>query len=614
MISRTLLAIAATTSLTLVGCVNAVKVRQEMVYDVQSGAYNQAIPKVNDLYGCVQKGDLPSADAKDLVEADDVPPKNELLWRMERGAIDTQRGDTQGALQHLDRAAQLVIENRTASLTREVGTYIANDNAQAYAGYSFEHILVDYHRTIAAILAAQRAQKIMPPVTGEEPNLDMSVQAMNNIARGMTIEKIQYTKDTVPGLRYEDDPYARVIAACVYLATPVELRARDDQGFAFTQLAAACRAYKKMATTLGGASNLRYEVSGIPAVVQQLTILVGSDYDPKGLESLAQEVGITLDGSVKPLAKDQGLILVLNHADWVTPIDVLSMNFVVGVLAAPDVSEDEKLRGVTVTAVGAFAAGNAGLGAASCWAKGPGSEVAQGWTDVAAVIGAVGQVLGQINPGTWIGFEMPVHRGDNAIPAPGSAIIGGKDVKLQVVDDIDAFSRSTLKDLQPGILAKTLGRVVAKHIAAIAAEKAAEAAAGDDNNKKIIAALLGTSSHALASASESADTRHWGLLPNRVEAALAIVPAGEQSVSIQTTAGTQELGTVKVPAGRLVIVPARTFPAPMPCPYPNGVAPYAKQPEAGTTAGAIPEAGVAPAPATPAPAAPGTPAAPPAAH
>ncbi len=604
MISRTLLMVAAGATLALTGCKNAVAVRQEMVYDVQIGAYDRAIPKVNDLYDCVQAGELASPGDKQPAQADDIDGKNELLWRMERGSIDTVRGNTAGAKQQLDRAAGLVVERRTASLTREIGTYLSNDTAQEYAGNGFEHVLVDYHRVIAEVMSAQRIQGIMAKI-GEEPgDLDTTVQAMNNVARGMTIEKIQFNKDNAPDLRYFDDPYARFIAAAVVLATPPNLRATDDMGFAWTMLSSACKAYAKQGTVLGGASDMRYEVPKIPLPVLRLTMMVGSAFDPEGLGMLLKDLGIAAEADsfkMPPLGKDKGVVLVLNHADWITPTDKLEINLTAGVWAGPTVSEAERLRGVTATAVYA--------GWTTAWAKGPGSEKATGWTAALAGAGEVARLFGKLESGTWIGFEMPTHRNDTPIPPPGVAVFGTEEQSLTVASDFDAYARSTLKDLQPGVLTKTMARVLTKHIAAAVAGAALKEATKDQGvGGQLLGIFGGLAAHAVASASESADTRHWGLLPDRVEASLAVVPAGKLRVAIRQANGSKELGDINVPAGRLVIVPCRTFPNPMPNPYPAGspeatgavvpmaVTPAATEPAVSPEPKTSPEPGLSPEP------------------
>jgi len=358
---------------------------------------------------------------------------------------------------------------------------------------------------------------------------------------------------------------------------------------------------------LGGGEGFRYEVNGVPATALRLAKVIGSIYDPEGLAQLLNELGIKADDPVlgAPLGKDQGMVLVLNHADWITPTDELQIDLKIGVPWVPSVSEAEKARGVTVTGFMTY-------GATTFYAKGPNSEMVERWGGAIAVTGDLLQIFNVADPGTWIGFELPWHRSDAAIPAPGEARVGSIAAPLTVVADIDALARATLKDRMNSIMAKTMARVAYKHLPVIIGQKGIEAAAQaeTDQNKKLAmmvsAKISGTSSHALASASEQADTRYWATLCDRVEASLVTVPAGEHPVSISTASGSVDLGTVKVPAGRLVIVPARTFPNPVKNPYPadspeatgavTSATPAPTEPAASPQPGVSPEPGLSPEP------------------
>ena len=564
--TRTLLTLAALGTVVLAGCKNPVDIRQQIVYDVQSANYALAVPKVNDLYDCALTGDLAAPGDAKLVDKDDIDEKEELLWRMERGAIDLLRTDPPSALRHLDRASQLVVERRTESLTRAVGTYLANDTASEYAGNGYEHVQVDFQRALANVLAAQQQQGIMAKTGAETAELDTAVQAMNNIARGMVLEKIQFNQDNAPDLRYFDAPFARIFAAAVYLATPLDQRSRDDEGFAMAQVTKALKAYVEQKKVLGGDGSFRYEVDGIPPAVLRLAALIGRSYDAEGFNTLLGQVGIAANDPRlgAPLAKDQGLVLLLNQADWITPTDVLTIDLKVNVPYVPSISEAERARGVTVTGFMTF-------GGTTFYAKGPNSRAAESWGGAIATLGEVAKFFGVAAPGTWIGFEMPTHRADEAVAAPAELVVDETAQPAAVITDLDAYARATLKDRQPSVLAKTLTRVFAKHIAAeIAATAAREATKGKSAGEQVFGLLLGIGAHAAASASESADTRHWALLCDRIEASLATVTAGKHQISVRSPAGSVQVGEITVPAGRLVIVPTRTFPHPVPSPYPAG--------------------------------------------
>ncbi|MDW8373001.1 MAG: hypothetical protein RMM29_05045 [Planctomycetota bacterium] len=567
------------------GCAKQEDIRACMVYDTQIGAYDRAIVRANELYDCVLKGELAETDDKSPAEKDDISSKNELLWRMERGGIEVARARYATSLPHLERASDLVIERRTESLARKTATFIANDTASEYAGNGYEHVQVDFLRALGYVVAAQRLQGIMPQ-GGEksEGDLDLLVQKMNNTARGMVLDKIQFHQDVNTGLRYYDDPFARVFAAAMVLATPPNLRAADDEGFAMAMLTKALRAYREQQKVLGAAKGLRYEVQGIPAAALRLAKVVGSSYDPEGLQQLLESVQVAPDDPAlgQPLGKEEGLVFVLHLVDWITPTDELQIDLKINVPYVPAITPAEQARGVTVTGFMTF-------GGTTFYAKGPNSELIREWGGAIAITGELARIFGVADPGTWIGFELPWHRADRSIPPPGKARVGSLEMPLEVQADIDAYARVTLKDNFPSIMTKTMGRVFAKHLAAIVARKAMEASAmrQEDGSKRLMgllmAKLLGTTTHAAATASENADTRHWATLYDRIEGALITVPAGEYSVSLSTSRASYDLGTVKVPAGRLVCVPVRSISTPMPNPYPPG-APEAQPPASSASA------------------------------
>ena len=68
----------------------------------------------------------------------------------------------------------------------------------------------------------------------------------------------------------------------------------------------------------------------------------------------------------------------------------------------------------------------------------------------------------------------------------------------------------------------------------------------------------------VATLSEVADTRAWTSLPDHIEGALLVLPAGSYSLILDTAYGPVECGGVTVEAGRMVVVPIRTFTEPLP--------------------------------------------------
>jgi hypothetical protein len=554
--------------------------RQEAQYDIQVGDYAKAVPKLNDLYDCVQAGE-PDSEGASPASADDIAAADELLWRMERGTIDTLRGDALNADLHLKRAAQLVDERRTKSVAREVATYVANDTVREFDGKGYEHTQVDYGNAISSLVQAERRLGLIASITMVEripggilapetsPQLPESVstdslvnRAFSN-ARRMVIDNIKYNKDNNPDLRYFDDPYARLFAAALVFATPPDLRANDDDNFAYGQIRRAARIYAEQFGTFGGDGKLRYEVKRVPDLLVRLGVQLTRRFDPQGLGELLKTCAVQADDArvaKADLPAGHGMVLLLNHADYITPTNALSIDLKVNIPWQPTLTEAERQRGITITPFTALSS--------TFYAKGPGSEIAAGWGPAVAVVADIASLFGKVTPGTWIAFEVPAHRPDAPIPAPGVMTVDGQDAEpLEVLCDLDAYARATLRDEQPGILTKTIIRSMTKHVAAEAAGQAAQEAVKDQGlAMQLLACLSTVGMHAAASASESADTRHWTTLPDRIEGSLAYLPAGQHAIGLRTAGGSREIATIDVPAGRLVIVPARSWPKPMPRP------------------------------------------------
>jgi hypothetical protein len=144
---------------------------------------------------------------------------------------------------------------------------------------------------------------------------------------------------------------------------------------------------------------------------------------------------------------------------------------------------------------------------------------------------------------------------------------GGTEVSrgMEVLSDLDAFARATLKDEQPGVLAKTMIRAAAKQTAvALAAHEVDKRNKNKDGSPSLLAMAVNLIGSTMATFSEVADTRAWTSLPDHIEGALLDLPAGNYSLILDTIHGPIECGGVTVTADRLVVVPIRTFPEPLP--------------------------------------------------
>jgi hypothetical protein len=571
------------------------QMRQDTLRALQSGDPATAAGLTNELYESHLAGEPLKAGGKPAPTTT-IVAKQALLWHMERGLIDHLGGDLLTSNRHLDAAGELVDLRRSKGVVKESLTFIANDTVRDYDGNAFEHTQVDYYRALNRLLQAQRrdgsyvpSQLAFTPAHARPPgtatpvpfalNASDNVSAADNFdrainfARRMTINQLQETADAADGYRYDDDPYARFLAAALTYAPRVGDRSEVNNQFADAMLKRAMQGYAKQAEVFaGGKQPFRYEVTRRPSLVETFFIRHARAYDRASFDERVEQYGLRRDDprlTTSALPAGHGMVLVLNHVGFITRPEALDIRAV-----------SAQFRGTIQPTPADAARGHTAhrfaIGGIIFWAKGPGADVVNFWAPI-PVPGDLVQKA--IAPGgaAFMGFAIPVHAKDQPIPPP--AVVrakpadGGAELTrgMEVLSDLDAFARATLKDEQPGVLAKTMIRAVAKQVAAAQLSREAQQATRDPNKKKedddtakVVGLVTNLFASTAATLSEVADTRAWTTLPGHIEGALIDLPPGRYALTLDTAYGPVECGGVTVEADRLVVVPIRTFPEPLP--------------------------------------------------
>lgn len=475
-----------------------------------------------------------------------------LLAGMEQGLLAHLQGDSTDSNRQLDAIAPLVDELRSTQVVDAVLTAVYNDTASKYVGKPYEHTQIDYYRTLNHLIIGERAENrwqptgMVLPSKQSPPPADMgpevayrAYQTAIIMARRMTVNQLKETSDAADGKRYDDDPFARVLTAIAVMSLDPQQQTDSDRQLAAAMLTRSLSAYKSQHAALAESGNkFRYEVAEQPTLATTLYLRHLRTYDPDLFTTEIATRGFALDDPRFTPPAGTGAVLVLNHVGLIAQPQPLQIGIAAIGFSSPD-STSFNWGGITF------------------YAKGPGSDIARNWI----LLPIPGDVVQQcLAPGgaTVIGFEIPVHAPDNAISAPASVTVGGVTHAGEVVCDLDAYARSRLKDDQPPVLLRTLLRVAAKQ----AAVAIGSHAVGSQNNQNadLLAFAINLAGSALATATESADLRGWLTLPNHVQGTLIDVPAGSYPVSMSSSEGTQNLGTVQVTPGRLTLVPIRTFP------------------------------------------------------
>jgi len=81
------------------------------------------------------------------------PPKNDILYRLDRGIIEHYAGYWEDSSKNLEEGERLIEAAFTRSISQEIGSFILNDNVKEYPGEDYEDLYINvfnalnyYHR------------------------------------------------------------------------------------------------------------------------------------------------------------------------------------------------------------------------------------------------------------------------------------------------------------------------------------------------------------------------------------------------------------------------------------------------------------------------------------
>ena len=504
---------------------------------VQEGRYAQAQSALDKEYG---GGFTPEGQPNEDVQEG---RKQALLWCLESAQVQRAAGELQ--------RTEAVLATASAKLAY-IGSYVGNDTLLEYEGSGYEHIQVDWMRSLNQMqigeiaLGAWMPQGASAAAIGASANPKLAFDNAISFARRMTLKELTEVKDASGSKRYGDDPLARLYAGALMDASLD--RAADDRQFADAMLKGAVEAYRQQHAQFAKQSSFRYEVGALPDIAHRLLVRNGVAYDPAGFAAWADQHGIDASSALLR-SSTMGSILVLNEVDFISPREPLAINAVVATIPLGSYNGNDGQRY------------QAQMGGLIFWATGPGADTLKGWGALPLPAGLTNAMSVQGAP-QWWKFEIPIHGNDAPIAPLQRIQVRPLDpqgmsaqVMPEVVSDLDAFARATLKDEQAFTAVKTVTRVAVKQVAAFLTAQAVQ--------KQTDNALLAFATQAIGSvamsATENADLRSSNLLPDHVEAALIDVPPG----TYQVTVGTNSAGTVTVKADRTTIVSIRSFPTPV---------------------------------------------------
>ena len=106
--------------------------------------------------------------------------------------------------------------------------------------------------------------------------------------------------------------------------------------------------------------------------------------------------------------------------------------------------------------------------------------------------------------------------------------VSGRQADTQLMENIDAIARASLKARMPAIMARAIARAVAKGVIQESVDRSGQNR--DDPAVQLIGSLL---VRVAAIATERADTRSWLTLPANVQMARLPLPPGTYDVTVE---------------------------------------------------------------------------------
>jgi hypothetical protein len=136
-----------------------------------------------------------------------------------------------------------------------------------------------------------------------------------------------------------------------------------------------------------------------------------------------------------------------------------------------------------------------------------------------AVKGEHGSQAFDPQSGRMIRISLPYYRTRQNIVANARLVVDGRQVPLELVEDVDAVAIKSLQSHMASITARQLARAVVKYRAAKEAERRDPA--------------LGLVMNVAGVVTEQADTRSWSTLPSRLYLGRATLPPGPHNATLE---------------------------------------------------------------------------------
>ncbi len=135
-------------------------------------------------------------------------------------------------------------------------------------------------------------------------------------------------------------------------------------------------------------------------------------------------------------------------------------------------------------------------------------------------------------PPVLVNIALPYYESRPERVVSARISVAGKQADTQMMEDIDAIARASLRARMPAITARAVARAVAKAAIQESVDKAGQKGNANNNDAgaRLVASLL---VRAASLATERADTRSWLTLPANVQMARLPLQAGRYDVTVE---------------------------------------------------------------------------------
>jgi hypothetical protein len=410
-------------------------------------------------------------EALKTIEDHSKDKKDRVLYLLNKGMVLRMKRDFTASNESLEAAKQEMERLYAASVSENALSIVVNDTTVSYAGDDYEQVLVHLYMALNYLELGER--------------YEARVEALQVDA------KLHEIGENIPANKFTEDALSRYLTGMIY----EELGEWSDAMIAYRK---AYEAYKKYQENFS---------VPMPAMLKlDLVRLAQREGLTDELAQYRKEFDIAPEKNTAPENKKKKRKAVKTEAIKTEPEGELV--FILNNGLAPIKREE---------VIGTWAPPPSVVVEASKRPRRglPPRSVPRAFSESTA-------------PPILVNVALPYYESRPNRIASARISVSGKQANTQMMEDIDAIARASLKSRMPAITARAVARAISKGVIQESVDRAGQQR--DDAAVKLIGSLL---VRVAAVATERADTRSWLTLPANVQLARLPLPPGSYDVTVE---------------------------------------------------------------------------------